>query len=270
VGDAIEFNSPVTGKPVITYLAGPANRQGRICADNIITGNTIEYKGSIGTAIAKVFDLTVASTGVAAKILKKEGIPYLESTTHSASHAGYYPGAIPLSIKIVFAPGNGKLLGAQVVGNDGVDKRLDLMAAVIKNNGTIYDLIDIEHAYAPPYSSAKDPVNMAGYVAENILAGKFKPIYWNEISAKNTDDAILLDVRTPSEFKSGSIPGAVNIPVDDLRNRISELPQNKEIIVFCAVGLRGYIGSRILTQNGFSKVSNLSGGYKTWENAVNN
>ena len=268
VGDAIEFDSPITGKPIITYLAGPANRQGRICADNIATGNKIEYKGSIGTAIAKVFDITVASTGAAGKTLKKEGIAFLESTTHSASHAGYYPGAIPMSIKIIFSPVKGELMGAQVVGYDGVDKRLDLLASVIKNNGTIYDLIDIEHAYAPPYSSAKDPVNMAGYVAENILTGKVKPIYWRDINAKCADDAFLLDVRTPGEFKLGSIPGAINIPVDDLRTRISELPHDKEIISFCAVGLRGYIASRILTQGGFSRVFNLSGGYKTWECAV--
>jgi NADPH-dependent 2,4-dienoyl-CoA reductase/sulfur reductase-like enzyme/rhodanese-related sulfurtransferase len=268
VGDAIEFKSPVTSKPVITYLAGPANRQGRICADNIVTGNTIDYKGSIGTAIAKVFDITVGSTGVSGKTLQKEDIPFLASTTHSASHAGYYPGAIPMSIKILFAPGSGKLLGAQIVGIDGVDKRLDLLATVIKSNGTIYDLIDIEHAYAPPYSSAKDPVNMAGYVAENILTGKVSPIYWREIKAIDANDSMLLDVRTPGEFKLGSIPGAVNIPVDELRNRLPELPLSKKIIIFCAVGLRGYIATRILSQNGFNRVSNLSGGYKTWEVAV--
>jgi rhodanese-related sulfurtransferase len=173
-----------------------------------------------------------------------------------------------MSIKILFAPGTGKLLGAQIVGNDGVDKRLDLLATVIKCNGTIYDLIDIEHAYAPPYSSAKDPVNMAGYVAENILTGKVNPIYWKEIKAIDTTDSMLLDVRTPGEFKSGSIPGAVNIPVDELRNRLPELPLQKKIIIFCAVGLRGYIATRILTQNGFNRVSNLSGGYKTWETAI--
>lgn len=268
VGDAIEYANPITGKPTITYLAGPANRQGRVCADNLVLGNKVRYKGAIATAIAKVFDITVGSTGVAGKTLKKEGIPYLESTTHSASHAGYYPGAIPLSIKIMFAPESGKLYGAQVVGYDGTDKRLDMLATVIKNNGTIYDLIDIEHAYAPPYSSAKDPVNIAGYVAENILTGRMRPIYWRQIVASDRSDYFLIDVRTKDENALGTIHGAVNIPVDELRAHIDELPRDKKLIVFCAVGLRGHVASRILMQYGFSEVYNLSGGYKTYQTAV--
>lgn len=268
VGDAIEYANPITGKPTITYLAGPANRQGRVCADNLVLGNRIRYKGAIATAIAKVFDITVGSTGVAGKTLKKEGIPYLESTTHSASHAGYYPGAIPLSIKIMFAPESGKLYGAQVVGYDGTDKRLDMLATVIKNNGTIYDLIDIEHAYAPPYSSAKDPVNIAGYVAENILTGRMRPIYWRQIVASDRSDFFLIDVRTKDENALGTIHGAVNIPVDELRAHIDELPRDKKLVVFCAVGLRGHVASRILMQHGFSEVYNLSGGYKTYQTAV--
>lgn len=268
VGDAIEYANPITGKPTITYLAGPANRQGRVCADNLVLGNRIRYKGAIATAIAKVFDITVGSTGVAGKTLKKEGIPYLESTTHSASHAGYYPGAIPLSIKIMFAPESGKLYGAQVVGYDGTDKRLDMLATVIKNNGTIYDLIDIEHAYAPPYSSAKDPVNIAGYVAENILTGRMRPIYWRQIVASDRSDYFLIDVRTKDENALGTIHGAVNIPVDELRAHIDELPRDKKLVVFCAVGLRGHVASRILMQHGFSEVYNLSGGYKTYQTAV--
>lgn len=268
VGDAIEYANPITGKPTITYLAGPANRQGRVCADNLVLGNKVRYKGAIATAIAKVFDITVGSTGVAGKTLKKEGIPYLESTTHSASHAGYYPGAIPLSIKIMFAPESGKLYGAQVVGYDGTDKRLDMLATVIKNNGTIYDLIDIEHAYAPPYSSAKDPVNIAGYVAENILTGRMRPIYWRQIVASDRSDYFLIDVRTKDENALGTIHGAVNIPVDELRAHIDELPRDKKLVVFCAVGLRGHVASRILMQHGFSEVYNLSGGYKTYQTAV--
>ena len=268
VGDAIEYINPITQKPTITYLAGPANRQGRICADNIVFGNRIAYKGSIATAIAKVFDITVGSTGVAGKTLKREGIPYLESTTHSASHAGYYPGAIPMSIKIMYAPETGKLYGAQVVGYDGTDKRLDMLATVIKNNGTIHDLVDIEHAYAPPYSSAKDPVNIAGYVAENILAGKMRPVYWRQLIGDDAKEFFLLDVRTKEENALGTIPGAVNIPVDGLRQHLNEIPKDKKIAVFCAVGLRGHVASRILMQNGFSEVYNLSGGYKTYQTAV--
>ena len=268
VGDAIEFENPITRRPTITYLAGPANRQGRICADNLVLGNKVAYKGSIATAIAKVFDITVGSTGVAGKTLKKEGIPYLESTTHSASHAGYYPGAIPMSIKIMYAPDTGKLYGAQVVGYEGTDKRLDMLATVIKNSGTIYDLIDIEHAYAPPYSSAKDPVNIAGYVAENILKGRMKPIYWRQLIGDDASSYFLLDVRTRDEYQLGTIPGAINIPLDELRQHLNELPKDRPIAVFCAVGLRGHVASRILLQAGFAEVYNLSGGYKTYQTAV--
>ena len=267
LGDAIEYPSPITHQPVITYLAGPANRQARICADNIIQGNRTAYKGSIATAIAKVFDLTVAATGVPAKTLKREGIAFLESTTHSASHASYYPGATMMSIKIVFSPENGKLYGGQIVGNDGVDKRADLIASVIKNNGTIYDLIDLEHAYAPPYSSAKDPVNMAGYVAENILLAKVTPFYWDQVAGLD-ERAFLLDVRTKGEFEQGSLPRTINIPVDDLRSRLSEIPSDKDIYVFCQVGLRGYIAAKILMQLLPNKVFNLSGGYRTWSVSV--
>ncbi|HPT02538.1 MAG TPA: FAD-dependent oxidoreductase, partial [Bacteroidales bacterium] len=181
VGDAIEFTNPVTGTSMITYLAGPANKQGRIAADNLVRGNKKSYRGSVNTAIAKVFDVTVASTGVSGKMLGKLGIPHIDSITHSSSHAGYYPGALPLSIKISFAPDDGRLLGAQIVGFDGVDKRIDLLAEAIRHKATVYDLTQIEHAYAPPYSSAKDPVNIAGMVAENILDGTTKTIWWREV-----------------------------------------------------------------------------------------
>ncbi len=268
VGDAIEYENPITNKPTVAYLAGPANRQGRICADNIVLGHKIAYKGSIQTAIAKVFDITVATSGVSSKTLKKEGIPFLESITHSGSNAGYYPGAIPLTIKIVFSPIDGRLLGAQVIGYVGVDKRLDLLATIIKQKGTIYDLIDIEHAYAPPFSSAKDPVNMAGYVAENILQKRMNPIQWNEINSDSQKEIYLLDVRTKEELEMGSIPGSYHIPVDELRENLNEIPKNKKIIIYCAVGLRGHVASRILMQSGFEQVFNLSGGYKTYELSV--
>lgn len=267
LGDAIEYPNPITGKPSVAYLAGPANRQGRICADNLVFGNKTIYNGSIQTAIAKVFDITVASTGASAKTLQKENIPFCESITHSSSHAGYYPQAIPLTIKIVFDKTTGKLFGAQVVGFDGVDKRLDLLASVVKRGGTIYDLIDIEHAYAPPYSSAKDPVNIAGYVAENIIEGRMKPLQWSELRHLSHAEYTLIDVRTKMEHQLGTIPGAINIPLDDLRNHLNEIPHDKKVIIFCAVGLRGHVASRILLQNGFDAY-NLSGGYKTYELSV--
>jgi NADPH-dependent 2,4-dienoyl-CoA reductase/sulfur reductase-like enzyme/peroxiredoxin family protein/rhodanese-related sulfurtransferase/TusA-related sulfurtransferase len=263
LGDAVEVTHLVTGSKVLIPLAGPANKQGRIVADNIVFGNKRTYDGSIGTSIAKIFDLTVAASGANSKLLAKEGIPYYESFTHSASHAGYYPGALSMSVKILFAPKTGQLLGAQIVGFDGVDKRIEMMAQVIRAKGTIYDLIEIEHAYAPPYSSAKDPVNMAGFVAENILTGKVKTAQWRDIDGLSKD-ALVLDVRTRDEFALGSIPGSINIPVDALRHRLDELPLEKDIVVTCAVGLRGYVAYRILTQNGYERVRNLSGGYKTW------
>jgi Uncharacterized NAD(FAD)-dependent dehydrogenases len=266
VGDAIEYKHPITGKPWLNYLAGPANRQARICADNMLLGNKIKYEGAIGTAIAKVFDLTVASTGMAAKQLKKEEIPYISSVTHSGSHAGYYPNALQMSIKITFSPENGKLFGAQIVGYDGVDKRLDQIALLIKQQGTIYDLIQLEHAYAPPFSSAKDPIAIAGYVAENILLKRMNIITWRQL--QQAQDGIILDVRTPDEFSLGAIPGAVNIPIDGIRDHLNEIPQDKNIYIYCAVGLRGYLASRVLMQHGFNNVFNLSGGYKLYQAAT--
>ncbi|HQI70903.1 MAG TPA: FAD-dependent oxidoreductase, partial [Bacteroidales bacterium] len=267
VGDAIEFENPLIHKKQITYLAGPANKQGRICADNIVYGNKSKYQGAINTAIAKVFDLTVAATGVSGRILRKENIPYLSAVIHSGSHAGYYPGAIPMSIKIIFSP-EGKLYGAQIVGYDGVDKRIDILAGIINFGGTISDLTRIEHAYAPPYSSAKDPVNIAGFVAENILKKRMMPFSWRDIAALDLATSMLIDVRTRDEFQLGAIPGAVNIPVDEIRTRMGEIPKNKKIVVYCGVGLRGYVACRILMQSGYQEVFNLSGGYKTYEFAI--
>lgn len=267
LGDAIEVNHLVTGKKAMIPLAGPANKQGRIVADNIVFGDRSTYKGSMGTSVAKVCDLTVAAAGANAKLLKREGIPYMASYTHGASHAGYYPGSAALSIKILFSPDNGRLLGAQIVGFKGVDKRIEMLAQTIERQGSIYDLTELEHAYAPPYSSAKDPVNMAGFVAENILTGKSRIISWREI-ANLSDDTVRIDVRTKAEYELGTIPGFINIPVDELREHLDELPKEKPIVVTCAVGLRGYLAYRILTQNGFKDVRNLSGGYKTWSVAT--
>ena len=267
IGDAIEYRHPITGKPWLNYLAGPANRQGRIVADNIL-GSQIPYEGAIGTSIAKVFDMTVASTGLPAKRLRLEKIDYVSSTIHPSSHAGYYPNALPMSIKITFDKQTGRLYGAQIVGYDGIDKRIDEFALVIKHNGTIYDLLSIEQAYAPPFSSAKDPVALAGYVAENILSGKVSLCYWRDLKDSKPESTILLDIRTQDEYALGSLPGAINIPLDELRERMNELPKDKAIITFCAVGLRGYLAYRILVQHGFTNVKNLSGGLKTYKAAV--
>lgn len=268
VGDAIEFPHPLTGKPWLNYLANPANRQGRIVADNMVFGNTTRYEGAIGTSIAKVFDMTVASTGLAAKRLKQFGIPYASSTTHSASHAGYYPDALPLTLKLTFDPASGKLYGGQCVGYDGADKRIDQIALLIKQGGTVYDLIKVEHAYAPPFSSAKDPIAIAGYVAGNIISGAMPVATWRQMAEADRCDTLFLDVRTREEHAFGAIPGSVNIPLDELRGRIGELPRDKEIYIYCAVGLRGYLALKILTGHGFTRVKNLSGGYKTYATAT--
>ena len=263
VGDAIEFINPITHNSMPTYLAGPANKQGRICANNMVLGNKNKYNGSINTAIVKIFDLTVAVAGVASKHLTAAKIEHLVSTTHSGSHAGYYPGSEQMTIQINFAPADGKLLGAQIIGTDGVDKRIDTLSSVIQRGSTIDELTEFEHAYAPPYSSAKDPVNMAGFVAENIIQKRLKVIPWSAVKDISSDD-VLIDVRTALEFVEGNIPGSINIPVDELRNRLNEIDKQKNIFIYCQIGLRGYLAQRILTQNGFENVKNISGGYKLW------
>ena len=263
-GDAIEVINPVTGQPAVIPLAGPANKQARIAADNMVHGNIGKYKGTIGTGIAKVFKLTAATTGANERTLERFGIEYLTSITHSGSHAGYYPGSEPLSVKILYAPVTGKLLGGQIVGYDGVDKRIDTIATIIGVGGTIHDLTEIEHAYAPPFSSAKDPVNMAGFVADNILKGKVKVVTWEEADKFNPERDFLLDVRSNQECRHGMINGAVNIPLEDIRFRLDEIPSDKRIIVYCAVGMRGYLAYRILSQNGYPDVYNLTGGYKSY------
>ena len=268
VGDAIEYPHPLFGKSWLCYLAGPANRQGRIVADNMVFGNKVKYEGSIGTSIAKVFDMTVASVGYPAKRLKQMDVPYLSATIHPFSHASYYPGALQMSIKITFSPTDGTLYGAQIVGYEGVDKRIDEYALIVKQGGTVYDLTKIEQAYAPPFSSAKDPVAISGYVAENILAGKMVPLYWRELQEADLSKVTLLDVRTPEEFALGALAGARNIPVDDIRERMSEIPKDKPVWIYCGVGLRGYLASNILRMNGYAEVRNLIGGLRTYSSAV--
>jgi CoA-disulfide reductase len=267
IGDAIEVKDLVTGQYTLIPLAGPANKQGRIVAD-IIAGRNSKYEGTQGTAIVKIFDCVAASTGANEKILKKLGIPYEVSYTHPASHAAYYPGPVPMSIKLLFNPKTGKILGAQIVGKDGVDKRIDVIASAIRRGDTVFDLQELELAYAPPFSSAKDPVNMAGYVAGNIINGDMPVIHWHEIENLDRQNTLLVDVRTKAEYELGHIEGSINIPVDELRSRLGELPKDKDIVIYCQIGLRGYIATRILMQNGYVKVRNLSGGWKTYKPAM--
>lgn len=264
VGDAIEFPNPISHQPTVTFLAGPANKQGRICANNLVHGHVQQYKGSINTAIVKVFDLTIAAAGMAIKHLEQNKIPYKTTTIHGNSHAGYYPGARLMTLQIAFSPDKGILLGAQIIGGEGVDKRIDLLSSVIRNQGTIYDLSEFEHAYAPPFSSAKDPVNMAGFVAENILLDGLKVVECTRLDPVD-EQAALIDVRTPVEYSKGTIDGAVNIPLDEIRGRLAEIPVDKPVHIFCQQGMRGYLAQRILVQSGFRDVTNLSGGYLLWK-----
>lgn len=262
VGDAVEVTDIVTGRPAVMPLAGPANRQGRIAADNIC-GRDSSYRGSQGTAIVKVFGLAVGATGANERTLKSAGIPYCRVHIHPMDHAGYYPGAQQIAIKAIFRPDDGKLLGAQVVGKSGVDKRVDVLATALRAGLTVYDLEHLELAYAPPYGSAKDPVNMVGFVASNILRGDVAPAYWDELRFPLDDVRVVLDVRTREEWDAGHVPGAVHIPVGQLRSRLAELPKNREVLVYCGVGIRSYAATRILMQNGF-RARNLSGGFRSF------
>ncbi len=268
LGDAIVFPNPITGKEGHTYLAGPANKQGRMVACNIVKPGIRKYKGSINTAIAKVFDVTVAATGISEKTLKALEMPYVASIIHAGNHAGYYPGAEVMSIKIVFDPETGKLFGAQIVGFEGVDKRIDMLAHILKHGETIYEMQEIEHAYAPPFSSAKDPVNIAGMAAENIVTGRVKIIHWEELREMDKNDYYLVDVRTPDEYALGDIDGSTNIPLQGFRDQLQRIPKDRTVIVHCASGLRSYFAARILMQNGYDDVYNLSGGYITYETAT--
>ncbi|HSN58790.1 MAG TPA: CoA-disulfide reductase, partial [Clostridiaceae bacterium] len=260
VGDAVEIVDFITKKKSAVPLAGPANKQGRIAADNI-AGLNSAYKGTQGTSILKVFGLTAASTGANERTLQRENIPYRVIYTHPVAHASYYPDAFPMDLKLIFND-EGRILGAQGMGIDGVDKRIDVIATAIRLNGTVEDLAELELAYAPPFSSAKDPVNMLGFTAQNILAGRTNVVAWKDIEKMGSEEYVLLDVRSDLEFENGYLEGAINIPVDDLRSRMGELDKNKTIVIYCQVGIRGYIAARILIQNGF-KVLNVTGGYKT-------
>ena len=262
VGDAIEDQDFVTGKQTLVPLAGPANRQGRMAADNML-GRNESYQGTQGTAICKVFDLAVASTGKNEKQLKADGVNYQRVYVHTASHASYYPGAETVSLKLLFEPNSGKILGAQAAGKDGVDKRIDVLAVAQRAGMTVEQLQHLELTYAPPYGSAKDVINQAAFVANNIIKGDSTPIHFDEID-NLSDDQVLLDVRNPGELKSsGYLEGAINIPVDQLRQRMGELAKDKEIVIYCAVGLRGNVAYRQLVNNGF-KACNLIGGYRTY------
>ncbi|MBN1983801.1 MAG: FAD-dependent oxidoreductase, partial [Chitinivibrionales bacterium] len=262
VGDAVQAKDFISGTSVLMPLAGPANRQGRIAADNIAGINSV-YKNTQGTAICKVFSMTIAVTGLNERNAKKYGIDYLKSYTHSASHATYYPGAFPMTIKLLFSPVDGRVLGTQIIGTEGVDKRIDVFATAVRHRLTVSDLSQLELAYAPPFGSAKDAVNMAGFVAENILTKKMAVFYPEEVRSLNPQTQVLLDVRTKSEHENGAIAQSINIPLDDLRENVSQLDTAKELFVYCQIGLRGYLACQILSQRGF-RVRNLSGGYKTY------
>jgi CoA-disulfide reductase len=262
LGDAVEIMDFVNKKPTMIPLAWPANRQGRIVADNIC-GKKTEYKGTLGSSVAKVFDYTVATTGNNEKSLKRLGIEYEAIHIHPGSHAGYYPGSFPIAFKMLFDPKSGKIFGAQGVGLDGVEKRIDVIGAAIKGNLTVFDLQDIEPCYAPPYNSAKDPVNMLGYYASNIIEGFIKIIQWHEIDKLDTEKSIILDVREDFELVTGGFENSIHVPLGQLRNRLTDIPKDKNIYVTCQVGLRGYVACRILEQNGF-KCKNIDGGVKTY------
>lgn len=267
VGDAVTVTNFVTKEEALITLAGPANRQGRIAADNIC-GIPSEYKGSQGSSIIKVFDLDVASTGITERECINRNINYEKVILSPASHATYYPNAKVLTLKVIYDKDSLNLLGAQIVGYDGVDKRIDVLATLIRLNAKAYDLKDLELAYAPPYSSAKDPVNMAGFIIDNILNGIVKQFDYNKLSKLDTNSVILLDTRTKFEYEKGHAKGFINIPLDDLRNRIDELDKNKDIYVMCQSGLRSYIAVRILVQNGYNAY-NFIGGYRLYSSIRN-
>ncbi len=279
VGDAVASRNPISGTAGSVPLAGPANKQARVAADNIAASlggeaahggkaAPAEYPGSIGTSIAKVFDLTVACTGLSEKACDKAGIERGAVIVHPSSHAGYYPEAKPFSLKVVFAPDSGKILGAQAVGYEGADKRIDVIAAFISTGAGVGALARFEHAYAPPYASAKDPVNYAGFVAENLRAGLSSQVRWSDVERLRAEGAFILDVRTPEEFALGHIEGAVNISNTVLRSRLAEVPRDRFVLIYCGVGIRGYLAERILRQNGWKELANLAGGWKTYEAAA--
>ena len=267
VGDAVEVKDFITGNPTFVPLAGPANKQGRIAADNI-AGHGSAYTGTQGSSVLKLFDMTVATTGLSEKSAKAAGIAYDKTYTYSGSHASYYPGASSMSIKVLWDKATHKLLGAQIVGFDGVDKRMDVLAAAIRFGAKVTDLANLELCYAPPFGSAKDPVNMVGFVAENVISGKVKQFFWHDVEALPRDGSVtLLDVRTKTEAARGMIDGFVNIPLDSLRENLDRISKDKPVYVHCHSGLRSYIACRILTGNGYD-CCNLAGGWRLYESVI--
>jgi NADPH-dependent 2,4-dienoyl-CoA reductase/sulfur reductase-like enzyme/rhodanese-related sulfurtransferase len=263
VGDAVETRDYVTGEPVQVPLAGPANRQGRQAADHIF-GRPVRYRGTQGTAIVRVFERTAAVTGASEKVLRRANWPYRKVYVHPTQHAGYYPGAEMMALKLLFDPQSGRVLGAQAVGGAGVDKRIDVLAVAVQAGLTVFDLEEMELAYAPQFGAAKDPVNMAGFVAAGLLRGDHPQVDADAVTGASPDASFLLDVRTVQEFNAGHLPGAVNIPLDELRSRLAELPRERNIVVYCRVGQRGYLATRILRQQGY-QAANIGGGYLTYQ-----
>jgi NADPH-dependent 2,4-dienoyl-CoA reductase/sulfur reductase-like enzyme/rhodanese-related sulfurtransferase len=262
VGDAVEVTDYVTGKPTQVPLAGPANRQGRIAADHLF-GRDSSYRGTQGTAVVGVFDMTAAMTGLSEKLLQRMELPYEKIYVHPGDHASYFPGATPMTLKLLFRPDDGQLWGAQAVGWRGVDKRIDVIAMALQARMSVYDLEEAELCYAPQYGSAKDPVNMLGFVASGVLRDDQPICHVADLERIVGHGGVVLDVRTPEEYQAGSVPGARNMPLDELRERLGELPKGPPIVSFCQVGQRGYMATRILQQHGY-EAKNLSGGYKTW------
>lgn len=266
VGDVVEVTHGVTGTPAVIPLGGPANRQGRIAADNV-AGREAHYRGTLGTAVVRVFDTTAAVVGANEALLTRTGTPFQAVHLHPNSHAGYYPGAKPIALKVLFHPESGRLLGAQAVGEDGVDKRIDVIATALFAGLTVDDLAELELCYAPPFGSAKDPVNLAGMAAQNVTAGLVRVAQWHEVPALVAAGAVVVDVREPAERDGGVIPGSLSIPLGDLRDRLGELPKEKELLVHCASGQRSYNACRVLTQHGYT-CRNLTGSFKTWKAAA--
>ncbi len=267
VGDAVEVRDFVTGAPALIPLAGPASRQGRVAAD-VIAGRNARFRGVQGTAVVGVFDLTLAMTGASEKALQRCGIPYSKTYNHAAHHAGYYPGAKTMALKLLYAPEDGRLLGAQAVGKEGVDKRVDVLAMAIQKGGTVFDLEEAELCYAPQYGSAKDPVNLAGFVAGNVLRGDVPTVFWQDWFARRQNGEatpLVLDVRPAATAAGDPVPGTLNIPLGELRSRLAELPRDREIWVHCGVGQTSYFATRVLKQHGFEHVCNLSGGINSYK-----
>jgi NADPH-dependent 2,4-dienoyl-CoA reductase/sulfur reductase-like enzyme/rhodanese-related sulfurtransferase/TusA-related sulfurtransferase len=266
VGDAVQVLNLQTHKSTNVPLAGPANKQGRIAADNI-AGRNIEYEGVLGASVVKIFDLTAAFVGLNEKVLKNNGTNYEKVYLHPNNHAGYYPGAVPLAFKLIFEVPSGKILGAQIVGGPGTEKRIDIISTMIKMGGTVFDLEELELTYSPPYGSAKDPINMAGFIASNVIKGDMPIWHWHDLDKIRQQKGLLLDVRTEFEFKTRQIEGAININVDELRKRSDEIPKDRPIYIYCESGFRSYLATRALMQKGFKEVSNLTGGFKLYEMA---